>query len=215
MGLFKKKEIQPECQYIIAKCPNCGKEYTLPFYDFKWRLDGTPDLPMAKRMESFEVCECGMLVAHDAIATTRLTSKEHNDALQQKDITVRKLKVLHALTHDESLWLWCAHYYQECGDEEQMNVFLNKAIDAILNQQDRKVLRMPYTELSRIPLNTEYIMYPEDRLVDLYRQTKQWGKALQVIQKLRQQEYGAYPYARFAVLNLQENLIKAHNSSIQ
>lgn len=215
MGLFKKKKSEPQCEYFTAKCPNCGTEYTLPFYSFQWRLDGTPDIPMAKRMESFEVCECGMLVTHDAIATSRLISEEYTNVLQQPDITMQKLKMLHALTHDESIWLWCAHHSHECGNAEQEGALMQKAIEAIIHKQDRKVLRIQHTELASMSLDTEYIMYPEDRLVDLYRQTKQWDKALQTIQELRHQEYGAYPHARFAVLNLQEKLIKTHNSFIK
>lgn len=187
----------------------------LPFYHCKWRLDGTPNIPMAKRMESFEICDCGMLVTHEAIATTRLASSEYNVALQSADSTMRKLNALYALTHDESAQLLCVHYMKECGDKEAAENLMQECIDALCAQRDRKVHRFRHNGLAAMQLQTEYIMYPEDRLVDLYRQTAQWDKAHQLIQQLRHRDYDASPYARFAVLDMQEKLIKAQDSSLK
>lgn len=216
MGLFKKKEKQPECQYITAKCPHCGKEYTLPFYNFKWRLDGTPDLPMAKRMESLEICECGMLVSNVALSTRFFNAPEYQFALQETDPVLRKLKAWSVLLNgDAGLHMFYAHHYRECGNAEDEQIELCKAIDTIERGIDNATLRVFPKDCPQVKFKSEHFMTPEDRLVDLYRRTAQWDKALVLIQQLRTKEYTVRPNAKFAILDYEERLIKSKNSSVQ
>ena len=216
MGLFKKKEKQPECQYITAKCPHCGKEYALPFYNFKWRLDGTPDLPIAKRMESLEICECGMLVSHVAFSTYFFQTQAYQEALQEESPVLRKLKAWSVLLNcDAGLHMFYAHYYHECGDIENEQLAIQQAIKVIEDGVDNATLRVFPHEFPKVQLKSEHFMTPEDRLVDLYRRASQWDKALTLIHQLRNGKYVVKPNAKFAILDYEEKLIQAKNNSVQ
>lgn len=216
MGLFKKTKVPPQCQYFTTKCPNCGKEHNLTFHYFTWRLDGTPNIPMTKRMESLSVCECGMLVSHIALSTHFFQTQAYKDALQEEDLVLRKLKAWSVLLNsDYSLHLFYAHYYRECNDNANEQLCLKKAIDVIEQGVDNVTLRVLPKDCPQVRFQSEHFMTPEDRLVDLYRRTSQWDKALALIRQLRNKEYFVTPNAKFAILDYEEKLIKAHDASVQ
>jgi hypothetical protein len=215
MMLFRKNKNQcPRCETAVVRCDNCHKEYALPFYQFKWCLDGTPKIPITQRLQSFHICECGMLVTGETLPTHVLQLPEYEQALRRTDMNLRKLDALYCITRDESIWLWYAHYLNEQNNEEATQHYLNKAIEAIINNTDHKTIQIFPDDFDGVKLEDALDLQPQDRLVDLYRQTKQWEKALQLINTLRNQPYPFHPHERFAFLKREERLICAHDSSI-
>ncbi len=211
----KNKNKFPQYETAVVACDHCHKEHTLPFYQFKWCLDGTPKIPITQRLQSFHICDCGMLVTGETLPTHVLKLPEYQQALQHTDINLRKLGALYCITHDESIWLWYAHYFDEQNNHETAQHYLAKAIDAINNNTDRKTIQIFPGDFDGVKLEDVFDLQPQDRLVDLYRQTKQWELASQLIDSLRTQSYLIPPHERFAFLKREEKLICAHDSSMQ
>lgn len=214
MGLLKKKE--PEIKHITVKCPNCEKEHQIPMHQAKWRLDGTPDMSIVDMMSAFVFCECGMLVSYPPFSTCHFTKPSYQTALQEPDIVLRTLKAWEILTnYADGLYTLYAHYYHECGQFEDERMALLQAIDTIKRGGDPSAITLDASECANAKFTGTYFMSAEDRLVDLYRRTEQWDKALTTIQELRNQKYMVQPIAKFMVLDQQERWIRKQDSSVK
>lgn len=217
MGLFKKKANQQseEPNIINVKCPKCSQTHELTLYDTKYLLDGTPALPMTKLLERIHICDCGMLVAPVEYPIAIMNNPGYKEGLFQPDPILRKLDLLISATGDLSALTYYAQYYNEIGDADKEKQALLQAIEALESGEDRRALAVPAGQFMSLHTNYSMHQYTEDRLIDLYRRTKQYEKAKILIKQRREKQYPVTPHEIFAFLSLEEKLMRQNNSSAQ
>lgn len=219
MGLSKKSK---PAQTKVIKCPLCGHEHAINVYNYTgFYLDGMHNLPVSKAMEMMVVCTaCGLLYSaedREINWRVRLRSQEYQQALskQYPSVTEQKLALWDVLLHREYMPMYYAHYYREIGDREKEQVALQDAITAILSGKDNAKYNMHGIKWVNFNCVGQIVLTPDVRLVDLYRRTKQWDKALQQIEKVRTMEYMVTPYELFEYLKFEKRLITQKNSDIR
>lgn len=215
MGLFKKKSNQQteEPRIINVKCPKCGKMHELMLHHTKYLLDGTPALPMTKLLERIHVCDCGMLITPVEYSIVIMNNPRYTEGLSQSDPILRKLDLLISATGDLSALTYYAQYYNEIGDADKEKQALLRAIEALESGKDRMTLIVPANQFSSLHTNYPMHQYVEDRLIDLYRRTKQYEKAKILIKQRREKQYPLTPHEIFAFLSLEEKFMRQNNSS--
>ena len=218
MGLFSKKSMSE-----TIKCPNCGQEYIIPAHQYdKHYLDGMYTMPISKMMEMAVVCsKCGLLHSTQDLSgiwKTQHKTAEYKAAMDKVYLndTERKLALWDALSHSVDLVMYWAHYYNEINDVHSEQQMLHKAIQYIESKKDNYAAQYNLHEFAALHhYYGIFAMTPEVRLVDLYRRTSQWEKAIAQIDMLRQKTYVVEPDALFVYLDLEEKLVQKHNHQLQ
>jgi hypothetical protein len=202
---------------VEITCPNCGAIHTVELHEINaFYLDGMHDLSVSNFVKAMALCNCGLLcvagTTPEVNPVIKMKSSGYQKALRASyNSTVeQKLALFDALYYLQGKPLYYAHYYDEIGENVKRQQVLLEAINNIINGLD--VASYVITDVNMLSSETEkdLILFPELRLIDMYRCTGQFDEALQQIQTIRKQ-YGKNFATKY--LNTEERLIKKKNSA--
>lgn len=213
MWFFKKGNTN------TVECPHCGTKHTVEFLSYdNVCLDGMPKLPVKDLMKRFAVCsKCGLLytTGKHTKANHAVTDEMYQNAfkMQYADITEKKLCLLNIMYTPACIPLFLAHYYAETHQENKRIQALQQAVDYIINHRDNYVQELH--SCGDLTFEVEFLMQPEYRLVDLYRQMKEWDKATEQIEKLRNTRGNDKNKQLLRYLEHEELLLQKQDHTIQ
>lgn len=197
-------------------CPCCGRQHRISYFDCKWRLDGTPAIPMATFLNAFVVCQCGMLVSNMGFEPNIMNSESYKQILNDNRNELQKLKLIQiANGNDATMYIYTANYYHEQGDFDKEQEMLSAAIKAMESGAGNAWETIAPNSFLSIKTKTPIDIGRAEKMIDVYRRMKCWDLALSLIEKERNRLYQADASDIFVYLGKQEQLIKHKNSAPQ
>ena len=206
------------CVPFYATCTACGKEHKLADYHAQYLLSELPNLPAEQQFACYKICDCGMLVYRNLEGLfsfispmAKLKSPQYQEILREPNETLRKLKANEFWFDTKTSvygWLQYARCFYDAGDIEKEQECLYKAIRMMEENPPKVHMQVSPGLLANVSTGW-YQFRNEDILVDLYRRTRQWDKAMTMIREERNKTVD-FQQARMDVLNYQETLIAEH-----
>lgn len=210
MRLFKKSNTN------TVECPHCGAKHQVEFLSYdNVCLDGMPKLPVSSLMKRFALCtKCGLLytTGKHTPAKYAVTDEVYRNVfnMQYTDITEKKLCLLNTMYSPACIPLFLAHYYAETNQQEKRMQALQQAENYITSHRDGYVQELK--SCGSLQFESVLLLFPEHRLIDVYRQMQNWDAATEQIQKIRA---GKCNDALTKYLDFEESLITKQNSDVQ
>ncbi len=213
MSMIKLPERKELPEEQMMPCPKCGTMHKVVHWvDTYHYLDGMYQLGLEKWAQRYVICtSCGTLygrglaVSQEKVACQNVSEMSHAE------------RVLLTLIDDDaySAPLWeqrLPHVYAGIQHDKYLNA-LQKVAQNILSGKESP---MRLRECGKLQWQYGYLMmYPEVRLVDIYRQMGEWQKANEQIRMLRRTMHTDTPDELKEYLKLEESLIQHQDSKIQ
>lgn len=222
MSMIPQPEKKDTPEVYMVPCPNCGTVHQVTKWTNTYHyLDGVHKIPIDKWAQRYVVCvKCGILYgkAHNPLVinpkvmeNTAYRCLSQNTEMSHEEKVV--LMLIQECAYNAPLWERLLPHVYAGKDAEKYIQALCQVERNILTHKER-----PARLLECGSLHWKYGwfgLYPEVRLIDIYRQMGEWEKAKQQIAYVRQKEYFEYPDQLFDYLKLENKLIKRRDNTIQ